>query len=119
MIVTELSISALQLPFTDPPRWSASYDRQRELVVIDIETSSGITGMGYLMPLSGGFRTIAASIEELVKPHVMGRSIEEVETIWDELWTANYMLGRIHRSRQVSSRSQLALKLSRSADQSE
>jgi D-arabinonate dehydratase len=95
MIVKDIRVSLLRLPFTDPPRWSADYDRHRELVVVDIETDSGVTGMGYLMPLSGGLSTIAACIEELVIPQVLNRSVEEVETIWDELWAANYMVGRM------------------------
>jgi L-alanine-DL-glutamate epimerase-like enolase superfamily enzyme len=95
MIIKDLRVSLLRLPFTDPPRWSVGYDRPRELVIVDIETVSGVTGMGYLMPLSGGLRTIATCIDELVKPHVLGRRLDEVEEIWDELWTANYMVGRM------------------------
>lgn len=95
MIVTDVRTRMLRLPFTDPPRWSADYDRPRELVVVEVETQSGIVGMGYLMVLSGGLRTIATCIDELLKPLVMGRSITEVEGIWHDLYRSSYWVGRM------------------------
>lgn len=95
MIIRDIRTTLLRLPFTDPPRWSHQYDRQRELVVVEIETESGLTGMGYLMPLSGGLRTIAACIDELIAPIVLGRDISEVEAIWQDLWHGTYWIGRM------------------------
>ncbi len=95
MIVKDIRTTALSIPFTDPPRWSANYDRPREILVVEIETASGLTGMGYLMVLSGGLRTIQACIEELVAPVVLGRSITEVEKIWQDVWQATYWVGRM------------------------
>ena len=95
MIVKDIHTTALSIPFTDPPRWSADYNRLREILVVEIETASGITGMGYLMVLSGGLRTIQACIEELVAPVVLGRSIASVEAIWRDIWRATYWVGRM------------------------
>ena len=95
MIVKDIRTTALSIPFTDPPRWSADYNRPREMLVVEIETASGVTGMGYLMVLSGGLRTIQACIEELVAPVVLGRSIMEVEAIWQDIWQATYWVGRM------------------------
>ncbi|MFP6747892.1 MAG: mandelate racemase/muconate lactonizing enzyme family protein [Alphaproteobacteria bacterium] len=95
MIVKDIHTTALSIPFTDPPRWSADYNRPREILVVEIETASGITGMGYLMVLSGGLRTIQACIEELVAPVVLGRSIASVEAIWRDIWRATYWVGRM------------------------
>lgn len=95
MIVADIRTRLLRLPFTDPPRWSADYNRPRELVVVEVETKSGIVGMGYLMVLSGGMRTIATCIDELLKPLVIGRSITEVEGIWHDLYKATYWVGRM------------------------
>ena len=95
MIVADIRTRLLRLPFTDPPRWSAGYDRPRELVVVEVETQSGVVGMGYLMVLSGGLRTIATCIDELLKPLVVGRSITEVEGIWHDLYRATYWVGRM------------------------
>jgi D-arabinonate dehydratase len=95
MIVKDIRTTCLSIPFTDPPCWSADYNRPREILVVEIETASGITGMGYLMVLSGGLRTIQACIEELVAPVVLGRNIAAVEAIWQDIWQATYWVGRM------------------------
>ena len=95
MIVKDIRTTCLSIPFTDLPRWSADYNRPREILVLEIETASGVTGMGYLMVLSGGLRTIQACIEELVAPVVLGRSIASVEAIWQDIWQATYWVGRM------------------------
>ncbi|MDP6344743.1 MAG: mandelate racemase/muconate lactonizing enzyme family protein [Alphaproteobacteria bacterium] len=95
MIVKDIRTTCLRIPFTDPPRWSVDYDRPRELLVVEIETASGLTGMGYLMPLAGGLRTIRACLEELIAPLVLGREITEVEAIWQDIWRGTYWLGRM------------------------
>lgn len=94
MIIKDVRTTCLRLPFTDPPRWSRDYDRPRELVVVEIETASGIVGMGYLMLLNGGMRTVAACLEELIAPRLAGRDATEVEAIWRENWTQTYGMGR-------------------------
>ena len=95
MIIKDIRTTALSIPFTDPPRWSLDYNRPREILVVEIETTSGLTGMGYLMVLSGGLRTIKTCIEELLSPVVLGRSIWEVEAIWQDIWKATYWVGRM------------------------
>ncbi|MDP6707623.1 MAG: mandelate racemase/muconate lactonizing enzyme family protein [Alphaproteobacteria bacterium] len=94
MIIKDVRTTLLRLPFTDPPRWSRDYDRPRELVVVEIETASGITGMGYIMPLGGGLATIDACLKEMIIPRLLGRDATEVEAIWRDLWNATYWIGR-------------------------
>lgn len=95
MIVRDLKVTLLRTPFTDPPRWSAGYRRPRELVVVELETDGGITGMGYLMPLFGGLLTLKACLEEMIAPLVIGRDMTEVEGIWQDVWRATYGAGRM------------------------
>jgi len=95
MIIRDLRVTLLRTPFTDPPRWAQGYRRPRELVVVELETQSGITGMGYLMPLFGGLATIKTCLEEMIAPLVIGRAITEVEGIWQDLWRATYGIGRM------------------------
>ena len=90
MTVKYIRTTFLSIPFTNPPRWSVNYNRPREILVVEIETASGVTGMDYLMVLSGGLRTIQACIEELVAPVVLGRSIGSVEAIWQDILQATY-----------------------------
>ena len=60
MTVKYIRTTFLSIPFTNPTRWSVDYNRPREILVVEIETASGVKGMGYLMVLSGGLRTIQA-----------------------------------------------------------
>lgn len=93
--IADMRVRRLVAPWTDAPRWSPSYDRHRELVVVEVETASGHVGTGYLQLLSGGSATVAACLQELVRPHLIGRDATEVEAIWGDLWRANYWVGRM------------------------
>lgn len=93
--IADVRVHRLRAPWIDPPRWSLAYDRPRELVVVEVETAGGIVGMGYLQILNGGLQTIAACVDELVRPHLLGRDVTEVEALWQELWRANYWIGRM------------------------
>jgi L-alanine-DL-glutamate epimerase-like enolase superfamily enzyme len=90
MIIKDVRTTLIRVPFVDPPRWSFDYDRPRELVVVEIETVSGIVGMGYLMPLNGGMETIAACLKELIIPQLIGKDASAVEQIWQQLWKGTY-----------------------------
>ena len=95
MIIKDVRTKLLRIPYTDPPRWSLEYRRPRELVVVEIETASGIVGMGYLMPLNGGIATIDTCLKELIIPQLVGQDASNVERIWQALWKSTYSIGRM------------------------
>jgi L-alanine-DL-glutamate epimerase-like enolase superfamily enzyme len=95
MRITELTTTVLEIPWTDPPRWSHDYSRLRELVVVDVKTDEGLTGMGYLMPLFGGAATIAACLREMIAPAVIGEEGSNIEGIWRDLYRRTYEVGRM------------------------
>ena len=95
MIIKDIRSTLLQIPFTDPPRHGLGPERPRELIVVEIECASGIVGMGYLMPLGGGLRTIDACLHEMIAPQLVGRDATEIEAIWHQLWRSTYWLGRM------------------------
>jgi L-alanine-DL-glutamate epimerase-like enolase superfamily enzyme len=96
MTIREVRTSLLRLPWPDDP-WLAHHPlgATRDLVVVEVETQSGITGMGYLhllnLPL---LRTIGACLEEAMAPRVVGRDATAVEAIWHDLWRATITAGR-------------------------
>jgi hypothetical protein len=59
-----------------------------------VRTKGGLTGMGYLQPLSGGLETLNMCLKEMVAPKVLGRDATEIEAIWQTLWKSTYWLGR-------------------------
>src|SRR5919202_5537351 len=96
LTIRELRTTLLRLPWADDP-WLAGHalGPQRDLVVVEVGTQSGLTGMGYLhllnLPLQ---RTIAACLEEAMAPRIIGRDASAVEAIWRDLWRATLTGGR-------------------------
>ncbi len=96
LTISEIRTTLLQMPWADDPwLFGHALGKQRDLVVVEVVTASGLTGMGYLhllnLPLQ---RTIGACIAEALAPRVIGRSATEVEGIWQDLWRATLTGGR-------------------------
>jgi len=96
LTIRELRTTLLRLPWADDP-WLAGHalGEQRDLVVVEIVTASGLTGMGYLhllnLPLQ---RTIGACIAEAMAPLLLGRDATAIEAIWRDLWRTTLTGGR-------------------------
>jgi L-alanine-DL-glutamate epimerase-like enolase superfamily enzyme len=67
--------------------------RQVELVGVYIRTEN-VRGMGYTYTLTGGGESIKALLDFLLIPRVVGRSLDEIETIWRDLWWLTHRLGK-------------------------
>ncbi|HEX7076392.1 MAG TPA: mandelate racemase/muconate lactonizing enzyme family protein [Hyphomicrobiaceae bacterium] len=93
--IAALKTTLLRIPWAgEPPANGIMPPTHRELLVLEISTRGGITGMAYLQPLAGGLETIDACLKELIAPKVLGRDATEVEGIWQTLWTSTYWVGR-------------------------
>jgi L-alanine-DL-glutamate epimerase-like enolase superfamily enzyme len=96
LTIRELRTTLLRLPWPEGP-WMAGHalGPTRDLVVVDVVTQSGLTGMGYLhllnLPLQ---RSIAACLEDAMAPLILGRDATAVEAIWHDLWRATLTGGR-------------------------
>jgi L-alanine-DL-glutamate epimerase-like enolase superfamily enzyme len=94
MKITDVGITLLRLPYREQPALAAGYDRDREILVVEIETESGFVGLGYQLYLHEGFRTVKACLEEMMIPRILGRDASEIEAIWGDLWTSTLADGR-------------------------
>lgn len=94
MIIKDVRITLLRMPWTDPPSWSLE-PKPRELLLLEVETASGVVGLGYLMPLNGGLETIASCLSELFIPRLLGRDATHIEAIWRDLWRSTLEIGRM------------------------
>jgi L-alanine-DL-glutamate epimerase-like enolase superfamily enzyme len=93
--ITALRTTLLRIPWSGaPPANGIMPPTHREILVLEITTKGGLTGMGYLQPLSGGLETLDACMREMIAPKVLGRDATEVEGIWQSLWKSTYWLGR-------------------------
>jgi L-alanine-DL-glutamate epimerase-like enolase superfamily enzyme len=94
MKIKDVRTTFLRLPFRVMPKLQAGFNRPREILVVEIETASGIVGMGYQLYLREGFRTTKAAIDELITPRILGRDATEVEGIWRDIWRSTFADGR-------------------------
>ncbi|MGI9425099.1 MAG: mandelate racemase/muconate lactonizing enzyme family protein [Hyphomicrobiaceae bacterium] len=93
--ITAIRTTLLEVPWSgEPPANGIMPPTHREFVILNIETKGGLTGMGYLQPLSGGLHTLDACLKEMIGPRLLGRDATEVEGIWQDLWKSTYWMGR-------------------------
>src|SRR5215813_9639933 len=93
MTIAAMRTSILRVPWPQTP-WlkGHAFGDARNLLVLDVETKSGIVGMGYLFSFRQCLRTVAAALEETILPYVIGKDATAVERIWSDLWrtTSSY-----------------------------
>ncbi len=109
MIIREVRTHLLSVPWPDPPRFAAVVPEHQDLLVVEVETASGLTGMGFLQPLSGGLRTLDFCIHELLKPLLLGEDASAVTSLWQRMWEATYIQGRMGLSVMALSAIDIAL----------
>ena len=78
MQIKEVRVMKLQAPWVEAPKFGPAVPKYREILVVEIETASGVIGMGYLMLLGGGARTNEECLKELIIPELIGRNITDV-----------------------------------------
>lgn len=79
------------LPLPRPLRLGSMEVLAREYAVVTVETDDGLTGRAYCLTRNA---PVAALVDQLVTPHVLGRSSAEVERRWDEVQRANVTIAR-------------------------
>ena len=93
--ITSIKSTLIRVPWvTAPPATGIMPPGDREFLVLEVRTKGGISGMGYLQPLSGGLETLNMCLKELIAPKVLGRDATEIEGIWQTLWKSTYWVGR-------------------------
>ncbi|MGI9504300.1 MAG: enolase C-terminal domain-like protein, partial [Geminicoccaceae bacterium] len=95
MIIKDIRTHLLSVPFTDPPKTGFLALEMIDLLVVEVETASGVVGTGHLHPLAGGIRTLEMCIHEMLKPLLHGEDTTDVEALWRKMWQATYIQGRM------------------------
>src|SRR5882757_10308909 len=95
MTIRDVRVTMLRLPWADDP-WLKGHalGATRDILVCEVETAGGITGMGYLFVFRPGMQSIAACLDECIIPRVKGKDATAIEAIWRDLWTATMTYGR-------------------------
>ena len=82
MIISDIRTHLLSVPFAVPPKTGFLDLKNIELLVVEIETVSGVIGTGHLHPLAGGLRTLEMCISDMLSPLLIGEGAGNVETLW-------------------------------------
>ena len=95
MTIRDVRVTILRMPWANP-EWIKGHalGPDRGILIVDVETAGGITGMGYLFHFRPGLKSIATFIEEVNVPRVKGKDATAVEAIWADLWTFTMTYGR-------------------------
>jgi L-alanine-DL-glutamate epimerase-like enolase superfamily enzyme len=95
MTIKAIRTTLLRVPWPQTP-WlkGHAFGSARNFLVLEVETADGIVGMGYLFLFRAGLHSIAACLDELVVPRVIGKDGSAVEAIWQDLWRATTTIGR-------------------------
>lgn len=95
MIIKDVRTRLLSVPWNEQNTWPHAERGNREIIVVEVETASGIVGQGHIQTLRGGMRTIAMCLEEMIKPLVMGQDAGHVERLWQLMYRSTYWQGRM------------------------
>ena len=109
MIITSIKTKLTSVPFTDPPKTGFLTLEKIDLLIVQIETKDGVIGTGHLHPLAGGLKTLEMCINEMLKPLLIGETIENISALWDKMWKATFIQGRMGISVMAMSAIDIAL----------
>lgn len=89
--IREVRVATVTLPLPRPLRLGSMEVLAREYAAVTVTTDDGLRGRAYCLTRNA---PVAALVERLVTPHVVGRSSAEVERRWDEVQRANVTVAR-------------------------
>ncbi|MEM7188443.1 MAG: mandelate racemase/muconate lactonizing enzyme family protein [Pseudomonadota bacterium] len=95
MKITDIRTTCLTVPYDEAPQPGFLALEAMDLIVIEVETDAGVAGVGHLHPLAGGIRTIETCIHEMLKPVVMGQDAGDPAALWQKMWLATFIQGRM------------------------
>jgi len=95
LTISSIKTKITSVPFQDPPKTGFLTLEKIDLLIIQIETKEGVIGTGHLHPLAGGLKTIEMCINEMLKPLIIGETIEDIPYLWSKMWKATFIQGRM------------------------
>lgn len=93
MKITGTTIRAWRLPLASPMISARVTMTHRELVVVEIETSAGISGTGWCTTAGVGAAAVQALLSGYLLPMLTGADPRMVERIWQRLWMECHAAG--------------------------
>lgn len=109
MMIADIRTHLLSVPFSDPPKTGFLTLPVIHLLVVEVEADDGTVGTGHLHPLGPGIRTLETCIHEMMAPLLLGEDPSDPEVLWDKMWNAHFIHGRMGITVMASSALDIAL----------
>ncbi len=97
MIIKEVRTTLASIPFPDPKAFihPEREGRPRIMFIVEIETASGVVGMGYIKCFPDSIRILDVCLHEALKPLLLGADATQIEKLWRQMWQSTYRIGRM------------------------
>ena len=92
--IAELRATAVRVPLRVETSFSTRAVRHREYLLVELLDADGASGFGYSYTGTTGGRWLAAAVDDLVAPVLLGRPVEDAEGNWDTVYHELLLLGR-------------------------
>ena len=89
--IRSVTTGTATLPLPAPLRLGPMEIREREYAAVRVETEEGIVGKAYCLTRNA---PVAACVDRLITPHLLGRDAADIEARWDDSYRANVFVGR-------------------------
>ena len=93
--ISSLKTRITSVPFQEPPKTGFLTLEKIDLLIVQIETEEGVIGTGHLHPLAGGVKTLEMCINEMLKPLIIGETIDDIPYLWSKMWKSTFIQGRM------------------------
>jgi len=92
-LITSIEIKLFEVPLTEVLTDAMHGDHSHfELVTVTITDSQGCTGTGYTYTGGRGGHAICAMLEKDLKPMLLGKNVDEIESIYTQMiWHIHYV----------------------------
>ena len=95
MIISAIETQHYRLPLSHPMTDSTHGEMTHfEVVMVHIETQSGLKGLGYTYTIGYGGTAIHSLIDQELKPALIGSDSRHIDQIWENLWWRLHYIGR-------------------------
>lgn len=90
--ITSVEALTTSIPLPEPLRLGAMEVRIREYAAVRVTTADGAVGRAYCLTRDA---PVAACVERLLAPHVLGGDAARPEQLWDRCFRATLAVGRV------------------------
>jgi len=93
MKITDVRATMVSCP-CEPLISGIEYSTKRNLLLVEIDTDSGITGVGESASHGGPLISTKTIVEEELKPYLIGENPLNIERLWEKMFRRSFFHGR-------------------------